>query len=307
MKNYSNHSPNQVWSALPGLVTFEIVTVLSSITIVATSGLVLRHIYSKVTRSRTDLLFVVLSISDIGVGVLSQTVLGLWALCNSSPVDCSDSAVLGIAGFFLMFFPYMFSHTVTTIMAIDRLLVVTKHQFYENFVTRRILKGAVTFSLALSVGFCTWFTYTKYYTVGSYVLSYIMNLTINVVSPVIILVAYIYLLFFVWRQSNAMSHCKSTGNKDFKRLTKTIMFIFISQSICVVPYQSMLLVGYMRPSLEKQWHYWSFLLRNNSCFINGFILLISERRKVKKKINLKTDAAVRKNVQRSALITRTSL
>ena len=92
-----------------------------------------------------------------------------------------------------MFFPYMFSHTVTTIMAIDRLLVVTKHQFYENFVTRRILKGAVAFSLALSVGFCTWFTYTKYHTVGSYVLSYIMNLTINVVSPVIILVAYIYL------------------------------------------------------------------------------------------------------------------
>lgn len=303
MKNHSNHTLNQDWSGLPGLVTFEIVTMLSSITIVVTSGLVLHHIYGKLRRSRTDLLFVVLSISDIGVGLMSQTFLGLWALCNCSPVDCIDSVVVGIAGFFFMFFPHMFSHAVTTIMAVDRLLIITKHQIYENLVTRRILKGVVAFSLALSVGFCTWFTYTKYHRVGSYILSHVINLAINVVSPVIIIVAYIYLLFFVRRQSNAMLHYKNTGSKDFKRLTKTIMFIFISQSICVVPHQYMLFTIYMRPSLENQWHYWSFLLRNNSSFINGLILLMSERRKAKKTTKLKTGAVVRENVQRSAVIT----
>ena len=305
MKNHSNHTLNQDWSGLPGLVTFEVVTMLSSITIVVTSGLVLHHIYGKLRRSRTDLLFVVLSISDIGVGLMSQTFLGLWALCNCSPVDCIDSVVLGIAGFFFIFFPHMFSHTVTTIMAVDRLLIITKNQIYENLVTKRILKGIVAFSLALSVGFCTWFTYTKYHMVGSYILSHIINLAINVVSPVIIIAAYIYLLFFIRRQSNAMLHCKNTGSKDFKRLTKTIMFIFISQSICVVPYQYMLFTIYRRPSLENQWHYWSFLLRNNSSFINGLILLI--RRKAKKKTKLKTDAVVRENEQRSAVIPRTSL
>ena len=104
MKNHSNHTLNQDWSGLPGLVAFEVVTMLSSITIVVTSGLVLHHIYGKLRRSRTDLLFVVLSISDIGVGLMSQTFLGLWALCNCSPVDCIDSVVLGIAGFSLCSF-----------------------------------------------------------------------------------------------------------------------------------------------------------------------------------------------------------
>ena len=299
MKNHSNRTSNEYtdWSSLPGLVTFEIVTVLSSIMIVTTSGLVLHHIYGKLIKSRTDLLFVVLSVSDIGVGLLSQTFLGLWALCKNSSVSCSDANVLEIVGFFLMFFPYMFSHIVTTIMAVDRLLFVTKHQIYENVVTRRILKIIIGFCLVLSIGFCTWFTYTKFHTIGNYVLSYIINLAINVVAPVIIIVAYIYLLCFIRRQSNAMSHCKSTGNKDFKRLTKTIMFIFISQSICVVPYQSTLFTGYMRPSLENQWHYWSFLLRNNSTLINGLILLISEKRKAKKKMKLSTDALFREDLK----------
>ena len=86
-----------------------------------------------------------------------------------------------------------------------------------------------------------------------------------------------------------MSQCKSSGNKDFNRLTKTIIFIFITQIICVVPYQILWFDQYMRNSLTELLDDWSFLLRNSSSFFNGIILLLNERRKTRRKRRQETE------------------
>ena len=59
------------------LVMFEIMVVITAILIIVTSGLIAKHIYGKVCKSRADSMFLILNISDIGVAILSMTALGI--------------------------------------------------------------------------------------------------------------------------------------------------------------------------------------------------------------------------------------
>ena len=138
MKNHSNVTANLYsGDSITYIVTFEVAVVLCAIAIIVSSALVLRHIYRKVRRSRADLLFIVLSISDIGVGSLSQTSLGINEMCRR--IHCHITRELSCSVIFLWFFPYTFSYTVTTIVALDTLFVVTKQHSYTNFITKRRL------------------------------------------------------------------------------------------------------------------------------------------------------------------------
>ena len=103
MKNHSNVTTNPYsGDAITLLVVFEVATALSAITIIITSSLVLRHIYGKVRRSRADLLFIILSISNIGVGSLSQTTLGIIRMCMYK--DCRKTVVQTIYLLFSCYF-----------------------------------------------------------------------------------------------------------------------------------------------------------------------------------------------------------
>ena len=142
MKNHSNVTTNLYsGDSITYVVTFELAVVLGAIAIIVSSALVLRHIYRKVRRSRADLLLIVLSISDIGVGFLSQTSLGIlgmiWWLCIECYVTTELKFKYAVA--FFLFFPYTFSYVVMTIVALDTLFVVTKQHSYTNFITKRRL------------------------------------------------------------------------------------------------------------------------------------------------------------------------
>lgn len=265
-------------------MALEVIAVISSVLIIVTRVLVLYHIYRKVRRTRSDTLFVFLSISDIGVGLLSQACVGIYRLWTNSFIECGSSAFLKVIGFFFLFFPYTFSYIVTTIIAIDRLLFVTKRYSYENVVPKRRLKGTITLVFAISVGFCVWFNFARYRTKGNYLLSCIINLLINVILPVIIVISYMYIICFAYRHSNALSQSKVSGNKDLKRLTLTIMFIFISQTICVIPYQLTSIAVHKGNFLPGLLDYWFFMLRNNTYFFNGISCYSVKEEKQGKKL-----------------------
>ena len=63
---------------LPILIIFETLVVVVAILIIASSSLIVRNIYEKKNRTRADFMFMLLSISDIGVGVLSMAALGVF-------------------------------------------------------------------------------------------------------------------------------------------------------------------------------------------------------------------------------------
>ena len=293
MNNHSNVTANPYsGDSITLLVVFEVATAFSAIMIIITSGLVLRHIYGKFRRSRADLLFIILSISDIGVGSLSQTILGISRICIYK-----DFCKIGVLGFF-MFFPYIFSFIVTTVVAIDRLFFVTKQHNYTDLITKRRLACILAFFFAISIGHCTWLTY-ELLTDRQVLVSFMVYVVFDLALSIMIIGAYIFILCFAYRRSKTVSDCKSNGNRDFKRLTKTIMFIFVSQVILNFPYQLFVLtpVGKILEQVQQEDIFpWTLMLRNNSSLFNGVILLLCERRKKKNKMKIEKETGFLKDL-----------
>ena len=83
MKNLSKqaHVLLPIWS-VPQFVAFEFVVAIISVLVMVTSFWVVKFIYSKNRKSRTDFLFATASISDIAVGLLRLSFGGLLAACT---------------------------------------------------------------------------------------------------------------------------------------------------------------------------------------------------------------------------------
>ena len=266
------------------LVVFESAIAIISALVMVTSFYVIKLIYSKKRRSRTDLLFATASISDIGVGLFRLPFSGLLVACTCTTfVKCSTS--VRYLKFTSNFFP-SFSYLITTVIAIDRLLLLTKHNNYKTFVTRGRLKIIIGLAFALSAGYTL---LAVYY--GKYI--FIASISFGVILPLIIVVAYMCILCYVYRRSNAMSHCKVSGKINNKKLARTIMLILVSQSIFILPFISLNLSITISVH-SKLYHtllHWFFLLWNCQFFVNGMIFLINQRENTRK-MRMKSEAAV---------------
>ena len=99
-------------------------------------------------------MFLILIISDIGVAILSMTALGIHSRFQMTLIDYFNNGTkipLIIIPFFYDF-PYIFSDMLTTVIAIDRLFIMTKQKRYENFVTKPRLIKIVSLLFAIIVG-----------------------------------------------------------------------------------------------------------------------------------------------------------
>ena len=290
MKNLTKEarvSPS-IWS-VPHLVAFEVTIAIISTMVIVTSFWVIKFIYSKETRSRTDFLFATASISDIGVGLLSLPLGGLLAACTCTTfVKCSilSYCLIGASNLF----PH-FSYLTTTVIAIDRLLLTTQHYNYKTFVTRGRLKITVGLAFFLSAGYNLLAVYYGIYLQRSLPFT-IVNISVGVILPFIIVVAYICILCYVYRRSNTMSHCKASGRTTKKKITKTIMLILISQSILTLPFTFLSLSITTKSfndfvsgnlKLHLTLFHWFFLLWNCQFFVNGMIFLVNQRKRIQPK------------------------
>ena len=307
MKNLTKqaHISVPIWS-VPELVAFEFTMAIISVLVMVTSFWVIKSIYSKEKKSRTDFLFATVSISDIGVGLFRLPSAGLLGACSFTKfVKCSTSLNCLIHA--CKFFP-LFSYLITTVIAIDRLLVITKDSNYKTFVTRRRLKFIVGLSVALSAGYTFLNVYEEIYRQRSLLLFIIVvGLSAKVILPLIIVVAYMWILCYVYRRSNAMSHCKISGENTKRNLTKTIMLILSSQIILTFP-QAFLNLSFaaklfndlinVNLKLYLTLSPYFMLLWNCQFFLNGMIFLINQRKRMQprkentREMKTKSEAAV---------------
>ena len=184
MKNHSSctaslHKHRWKWS-FSHLITFEAINVLNSIMIIVVNVLVLRHIYGKTRRSRADLMFLVLSIYDIGVGLLSQTAIGMFSWCTSY-INCGCSnSFLSIIVFFA-FFAYIFSHMLTADRQVPQQTGYLLQQYcsFMRILLQKNVKGYYSFCscfidwmLCLD---CLYVLRAKVWSVRYYSLSYQRN------------------------------------------------------------------------------------------------------------------------------------
>ena len=284
MKNLTNQTNVSlpIWS-VPHAVVFEIAIAVTSALVIVASCWVLKYVYLKKRRSRTDLLFAITSISDIGVGLLTVPFEGVNVGCRTF-VDCS-AAITYLMNAFL-FFP-LFSYFITAVIAIDRLLLITKHYKYKTIVTTARLKIIVAFLFFFNVGIIFFVLYDLMYLERHFNFFNIIMLCIMVVLPLTIVVAYTYILCYVYRRSNAISHCKVSGKNSNKKVVKSIMLILISQIISILPILSLqflfvldIFCNFINDDLEL-YHFlsrWFLIVQNCQFFLNGMILFINQRK-----------------------------
>ena len=277
MENPNNYRYGSVTQELPFLLAFEISVATMAVLITITSSLVIKKIYGKIVKSRADLMFIVLSMSDIGVAAISMPALGVLGPLWENLLDCfNNGSTLPFTMTVICYdFPYTFSYLVTTVIAVDRFFIVTKQKEYENFITIKRLKYIVILVLNIVFVICLVTYYIIPINYGNVTsITRKSYLIVNIVSMIIILFAYLYILFFVRRQSNAMKSCTHNSTQYSRRLTKKILCIFICQIICIFPYLVMHMIdefgGYVPVLLVSPW---LSLLRNSQCFCDGLILL----------------------------------
>ena len=92
-----------------------------------------------------------------------------------------------------------------------------------------------------------------------------------------------------------MSQYRSNGNKGSKNLTETVLSIFISQTVCIMPHYFLLTrVQLQNVQLSTYLRSWFYMLRSNQCFCNRIILLMNQKTKSKKIMEIQKKDAVHK-------------
>ena len=275
MKNLTNYTQCQISKSVPGAVLFIVAAAIISALVITTSGLVLKELYAKATKSRADVLFITLSVSDIGVGVLKIPFGVLFNACQSF-IKCSASMLCLSSATYI--FPF-FSYLVTVVIAIDRLLIIKKSYSYTNFVTTGRLKGIVAFCFVFTIGY----TFLVCYGIHIAQLSFVYQLSLvylcgMIILPLVCIAAYTYVLFYVQRQSNTMSHCKVSGKDSNRRLYKTITLILVFQFILNIPGSLIIIIYNLGIFPHCTLLPWLDLLWFNQNYLNGVIFLVNHRK-----------------------------
>ena len=309
MSNESNSSKIITPWLEPNIIAYEFSVVATSIAIIITSTLVVRHIQDKGRRlSRPNMLFMALSISDIGVGLITVPALGFHGALHERLTEMfEDKQKIPrcVTGFFKTF-PFNFSYILTTIIAIDRLLVMTMNKKFENLITKKRLLIIIVWLFTIAAVYAcvdTHFNLPNHQLKTEAKGFGIFNVSLYFFGTIIIISAYIYLLHYVYRQDNKLRpHRHEKQNKKIqKTLSKTIFCIFISQIICNLPNQ-IVTATYFLFNYEFQNRHqvisWLMLLRTWQCISDGAFFLYKEKRKIERRkrgsITL-TDFSIRSN------------
>ena len=297
MKNYSNHSSkcdirngclkSVVMKQISAFTIFGIFIVLISLLIVSSSSLVIyRIINAQVEKVKYDFAFIILSISDIGVGLFSVPLTGIdWYYGRTSQ---NMPYVARIGQTFFSYFPFSFSCLFTTVIAIDRLIVIRLSAKYKNLFTPKRLKVIAIILFLISAIISSTLTIRiasiqsrRYYTIW---VSYNLHFSVIVIGTlcaVVVILIHLYLLYFALRHSDLkMLRNNYSRNYYWRRLTNTIACICISQSICVIPYllfQIVVLNSRIPLKLMLDICPWLGILAYSQCFCNALIILKNKK------------------------------
>ena len=147
-------------------------------------------------------MFIILSCSDIGVGLSSVPMSFLPLFVKNFDALCMLSLILR----FFFYIPYSFSWSVITIVALDRVLIITQGYRYKKYVTMKHLYGLITFSLLINLIMAITVAMDGELLQG---LSFAMRYTQmvgQVFFIIVIIVAYMYLAYFLRSKSQEIAN-----------------------------------------------------------------------------------------------------
>ena len=122
----------------------QIYFISTTLTIVISNCILLHKLYQKGCKSRADKFFIILSCSDIGVGLFSIFFISIpFSKWNVSAINYMHGSIW----IFTACFPYSFLWILVVTIALDKASSVPKGQIYKNCTTMKVLYRVITICL----------------------------------------------------------------------------------------------------------------------------------------------------------------
>ena len=271
-------SKNYLCSYSQGLETFhwillQMLAAVIFMTILVSNSLVMWRIFSSNSRKRTSAMFILLSITDLIVALISIPLFytTLFNVNHSLPFfqDCHSVV-------FLMVVPVYFSWYVTVTITLDRFLFVKYPIRYKHFMRGKKIFRTLPIWLSIYITIMLLIYYQKEL-MGITIIGGIVQAT----STLILFVAYGYIIMVTRRKINFNNQVRDRRNR---RLTMTIFYIFLSQVVFALP-ATITIFLYIKPwgdpNMEEKMRYWSKIFLFSNSFANALILLQSQNKLIK--------------------------
>ena len=278
--HFYNHSINTFM--------LQIYFIFTALAIIISKGALLRKLFKKRYKTRADKIFIILSCSDIGVGLFSIPIISLplfkWDV-SAFDIHNTFDYIYHFIWIFSACFPYGFSWILVVIIALDRVFIITKGQMYKQYITMKTLYWIITFCLLFILAIVTIFImryelFKRY----SQAVAFIVLFT-ELLFIFIIILAYIYLFYFARSKSREMTNKRHGGTDLNKRLTLTVTYTYLCLLLFTIPQvakQVIQFTGVIR-DLRTNMHleYWGNILSYSNCYTNALIILYINRKKHK--------------------------
>ena len=254
---------------------------ITAVVTVIANGLLMYKLLKKKQKRRTDKLFIILSLSDICVGLVSVPVTSLPFFITDFEILCKLSPSL----IFFLYFPYIFSWTMVIIISVDRVLMVTRSRIYQKFVTMNVLYFVIAFLLLkdiLCVIFMSLYLDALEFSNKLLQFTFLFIESFFIISTI---VSYLYLLHFVKSKSKKIRPYRHTLNQNENKLTVKVIVIFICLAVFTIPqFIGIIFTFYFdvkSPTNKRNIVYWKAIILYANSSVNAIILLIDFHRSKK--------------------------
>ena len=255
------------------ILILQIYYVFTALTIVISNGLLLHALISKKCKTRPDKLFLIMSSSDVGVGLFSIPLVSLPLFTKHFNMICIFSPAIN----FFLYCPYMFSWTMVIIIAVDRVFLITKGHIYEKYITMKVLYRLIAFVLVFDFAVGTFVALDKEYLEGIHPLILYTQVFTEISFIGLTVAAYIYLFYFVCSKSKNVNNARHCSIKYSKRLLMTVTYTFM----CLVAFTLPQFVGVVirfvvtvqDPIIDRNLYYWRYILAYSNSYANAIIIL----------------------------------
>ena len=263
------------------ILILQIYYLLTALTIVMSNGVLLHKLFKKRHKTRADKMFIILSCSDIGVGLINVPMMSLPLFIKDFHALCQLSPILK----FFTYVPYGFSWFMIIIIALDRVLVVTKGYNYKKYVTIKHLYYLATFCLLSVIAMSLIFSLKSEFMGRNPFVIGCIGISLESSWIIITSVTYMYLFYFVRSRSRVTANRRHSGNKFDKKLMMTITYTYICLILFTLPYFTKIAVTSFFPiidaEIERNIQCWGAILAFSNSYANAFIILHNSRRKQK--------------------------
>ena len=259
------------------LLILQIYNIFTALAITTSNAALLHKLSKKKRKTRTDKIFIILSCSDIGVGLFSIPVISLQLfICDYGFVG----GMFSLVWYFSAYFPYSFSWTLIIIVTLDRVLIITKAHVYKKYITMKVLYWVIVLCLLLTFTVITLFIIEIKFIRNSYVISHIVAST-ELCFIFITIMAHVYLFRFVSSKSRKIANKRHGGINFDKKLTMTITYIYLCLLVFTLPHFVWMIIGKLgqlpNGRIQINLEYWTAMLIFSNSYANAFIILQRSR------------------------------